>query len=346
MAGVIRRKADWTDLRVFWAVAESGSFGAAARALNIGLTTATRAVDRLEGQLNVKLLVRGPHGVTLTEAGRLAQDRALTMERAAEQLEIAIADLERAPEGRVKLAGPDGVAGIMLPPFMREFVRAYPGIDLVIDCGLWQDHPLDGDADLTLTFSEPKHPDAVAIPLAHFHYGLFASREYLDLYGAPESVEAALAHPFVHHSAQMHQRDYWRPRAAAFHAFIHKRVESNSSALSFEAIKYGVGLGVLPTAALLYAPTLVRLETPSQTPVKLWLVHHRDVARSVRIRCVIDWLKEVFDPRDQPWYRAEFVHPREFEPHLQRRRQTMAPQPETAEIASLVPRITAFVKPI
>ena len=45
MVSVIRRKADWTDVRQFWAVAEMGSFGAAARRLGAGLTTVTRAVD-------------------------------------------------------------------------------------------------------------------------------------------------------------------------------------------------------------------------------------------------------------------------------------------------------------
>jgi hypothetical protein len=42
------------------------------------------------------------------------------------------------------------------------------------------------------------------------------------------------------------------------------------------------------------------------------MAHHRDVARSVRIRCVIDWLRELFDPVTKPWYREEFIHPRDF----------------------------------
>ena len=114
MKDVVRRRADWSDVRVFWAVAELGSFGAAARALKLGLTTVTRAVDRLEGQLNAKLLTRGPQGVGLTEAGKLAHDRALSMERFAEQLEMEVADCEKLPEGRVRLAAPDGVAGMFL----------------------------------------------------------------------------------------------------------------------------------------------------------------------------------------------------------------------------------------
>jgi len=46
------------------------------------------------------------------------------------------------------------------------------------------------------------------------------------------------------------------------------------------------------------------------------MVHHRDIGRSARVRRVIDWLKDVFDQRTKPWFRAEFVHPREFGPYL------------------------------
>ena len=76
MATVSRRKTDWSDVRIFWAVAELGSFGAAARALKLGLTTVTRAVERLETSLNTKLFIRGPQGVSLTRSGSLAYDRA------------------------------------------------------------------------------------------------------------------------------------------------------------------------------------------------------------------------------------------------------------------------------
>lgn len=336
MAGVVRRRADWSDVRLFWAVAELGSFGAAARSLNLGLSTVTRAVDRLESRLNAKLLVRGPQGVALTEAGALAYDRALSMERVAEQLEREIADSEKRPEGRVKLSAPDGIGGAFLTPFLAEFIRANPKIDLMIDCGFWREHPIEGDVDLTLTFEEPKHPDVVATPIAHFHYGLFASKNYLDLYGVPATIPESFAHPFIHHVGQHHQRDTWDTRTVAHQDFAHKRVETNSSAVSFQAIRSGAGIGPLPTAILSLDPTLVMLDLPVRASATMWLVYHRDVGRSARIRCVADWLKEVFDPRTKPWYRAEFIHPREFE-HLIR--PTVAPdevEPDEAEPARIV----------
>lgn len=322
MKQVVRRKADWSDLRLFWAVAELGSFGAAARALKLGLTTVTRGVDRLESQLNTKLLARGPQGVKLTEAGRLAYDRALSMERVAEQLEHEVTDSEKAPEGRVKIVAPDGVAGVFLSPFMPEFVRANPKIDLVVDCGLWTDRPVGGEVDIALTFEEPKHPDVIAIPLAHFHYALFVSSDYVDLYGLPDSRPALATHPYVHHVGQNHHRENWKPGMIAFQEIVQKRIETNSSAVSFAAVKHGAGVGSMPTAILALEPSLVMIEPPIGHAIRLWLVYHRDIAHSARVRRVIDWLKEVFNPKTKPWFRAEFIHPREFGPYLE---QTAAP---------------------
>jgi DNA-binding transcriptional LysR family regulator len=312
MGEVTKRRADWTNLRVFFAVAQAGGINAAARALRLNPSTVTRAVEELERQLNVTLFHRGPRGVTLTAAGETAFQRVRTMETMAEALELEVADSETLPEGRVRLAAPDGVAGCFITPFLPEFLRAHPGLDLSIDCGLWPDRPLDGEADLTLTFSEPIQPDAVAQPIAHVHYALFASREYISLYGAPATIEEMLPHPYVHHSAQTHQKELWGPRVEAWQVLTHKRIETNSSAVVIQAVRNGVGIGALPTAIASIEPDLVMLDVLKVGPAKLWLVHHREAARPARVRLVKDWLKTIFDARRRPWYRAEFVHPDDF----------------------------------
>jgi DNA-binding transcriptional LysR family regulator len=311
MGEVSRRRADWSLLRVFFAVAEAGGINAAARALKLNPSTITRSLEELERQLNAVLLVRGPKGVTLTKAGETAYHRVLTMERTAAALELEVADAEDEPNGRVRLAVPDGVAGFFVTPHLPELLRAHPGLKVSLDCGLWSDRPLDGETDLTLTFTEPTQADAVARTVAHLHYGLFASREYVDLYGAPASIEEVLRHPYIHHVAQTHQRETWGERAAAFQVLTDKRIETNSSAVVVQAVKNGVGIAAMPTAILSVEPDLVMLNLPT-LPARLWLAHHVDGARAARVRVVRDWLKAIFDPRTHPWYRSEFVHPREF----------------------------------
>jgi DNA-binding transcriptional LysR family regulator len=202
MTDVGRRRADWSNLRIFFAVAEAGGMNAAARVLHLNPSTVTRAVEELERQLNATLFNRGPRGVTLTQAGESAYQRVLTMDRTAAALELEVGDAEDLPEGRVRLAMPDGVAGYLVTPHLPEFLRAHPGLQLSVDSGLWPDHPLEGETDLTLTYAEPTQADAVARTVAHVHYGLFASREYVSLYGAPATLEDVLHHPYIHHTAQ------------------------------------------------------------------------------------------------------------------------------------------------
>jgi DNA-binding transcriptional LysR family regulator len=328
MPDVVRRKADFGELRLFWAVAEAGSFGAAARALGVSTSTLTRAVDNLESRLEVKLLVRTPQGVTLTVAGEGAFNRVETMERSAAALEMELAGHDKAPAGVVKLSAPDGIGGVFLTPFMPDFLRANPSIDLVFDCGLWPDRPLEGEVDVALTFTKPTQPEVVARPIAYFHYALFAAQSYFDLYGKPATLQESLSHPYVHHAAQVHQRD---EKGSAFQLMSRQRVRTNSSAVSFNAIREGAGIGGLPTAILSLDPSLVMLDVITMGPVALWLVQRQEIVKSARVRQVVAWLEEVFDQRTQPWYREEYISPTEFAPelarHLERRRGAEAPAP-------------------
>lgn len=312
MGRVSRRRADWSDLRMFWAVAEAGGFGAAARALGASQSTVTRRIEELEQRLNARLFVRGPQGVQLTDAGRIAYDRVLTMERSAEAIENLILNTEDLPQGMVGIAAPDGVAGVLMAPAAAEFLGANPKISLRFDCGLWDEHPLDGHTDLLLTFAKPSHPDLIARPVAHFHYGLFAAQSYLDLYGLPRSLPECTAHSYIHHAAQVHQEERWHPQAAAFRKMVQTRLETNSSAVSFAAIRNGVGLGLLPTAVAAIDPALTMIDVANFGSARMWLCYPRDVAQSARIRLVVDWIIELFDPRTKPWFREEFIHPRDF----------------------------------
>lgn len=314
MPDVVRRKADFGDLRLFWAVAEAGSFGAAARALGVSTSTLTRAVDNLEARLEAKLLVRGARGVSLTPAGVIAYNRVQTMERAAASLEIELAGHDKAGSGVVKISAPDGIGGAFMTPHITEFLRANPDIDLVLDCGLWVDRPLDGEVDVALTFTKPTQDEVVARPLAYFHYGLFAARSHLDLYGMPKNVQETLSHPYVHHVGQVHQRD---EKSAAFQMMTRQRLVTNSSAVSFNAVREGAGVHGLPTAILALDPTLVMLEHLINSPVTLWLVQRREMMRSARVKKVVAWLEEVFD-QTLPWYREEYVPPSEFQAELTR----------------------------
>jgi DNA-binding transcriptional LysR family regulator len=307
-----RQRADWSDLRVFYAVVEMGSITQAAAALGLTQPTVTRRIEELEGRLGAKLLNRTAEGLSLTEAGELVYDRVMTMERSAGAIERLVFNKDREEQGRVGVLAPDGVAAFVLAPNLPDFLRTNPKISVSLDCGFWPDSPLSSEIDVSLQFDPVSNPDIVATPIATFHYGLYAAQSYIDLYGAPTSLAQSTEHRYIHHPAQKRQKEKWDSKALAFQGMVNISFESNSSAATLAAIRNGAGIGALPTAIYEVAPELVMLDMPHQLKTTLWMCVHRDASRTARIKRVMEWVGTVFDQRAKPWFRTEFIPPSEF----------------------------------
>ena len=67
-----------------------------------------------------------------------------------------------------------------------------------------------------------------------------------------------------------------------------------------------------PTYACALGANLVPLEIELRRPVDIWLSYHPSCGRIPRVRHMIDWLIEAFNPAKFPWFKDEFVHPSEF----------------------------------
>jgi DNA-binding transcriptional LysR family regulator len=323
----LRQRAAWDDLRVFFYVIETGSFSAAAAALGLTPSTVSRRMDDLEVRLSAQLLVRTPAGVHPTEAGEAILDHVRTMERSAGAIERLVVGHDRKGEGRVGIFAPDGIGAFILMPELAAFHRENPKITLALDCGLWADSPLKGQIDLSLQFDEDKQPDIVSETLATIHYCLFASRSYLDTYGWPRTLADVATARFVHHSAQKRQPETWNSKTAALLAMADPSLQTNSSAAMLMAIQGGAGIGPMATAAVLFCPDLVALDFPPVASPKLWVRYHCDLARTARVKRVLDWLKSVFDPKTKPWFRPEYLHPSTFEEETKRQRANWGLEP-------------------
>jgi DNA-binding transcriptional LysR family regulator len=335
----LRLKADWTDLHVFWAVAEAGSFTEAAARLGMTQPTTSNRVRELEGRLGVQLFHRAPQRVTLTEAGQAIHDHVTTMRRSAEAVERLALNKDSREEGRVIIAVPDGLATYVLVPEIADFIDANPKISLDLDCGLWSEFnaPMPR-TDIALQFEPVTNPDVITTPIGYYHYCLFASRRYLDLHGTPKSLQEAAAHRFVHHFAYSRQPENWGAQTAALQGLLSVSIGTNCSPAIVEAVRCGVGIGPLPSVVASFAPDLVMLDIKPLARLELRICVHRDLADAKRIRLVTDWLKGVFDPRTKPWFRAEFVHPSAFSQIAQGANGAASPEPARRSAAR--PRAT------
>jgi len=319
------RRLDWNDVRIFLAVAECGSLNAAARLLGMTQPTISRRMEEFEYRLKAKLFDRSSRGVMLTEAGLMVRDLAQSMARLGGSIVRDVAGRDHSDTGRVRMTAPDGISGFLLAPQLPNFQMANPQVQLTIDCGLWIGSMLETEPDLALEMSESCGTDLVSMPIATMHYCAFASREYLDLYGTPKSLAEMAEHRTVRHTSHSEQKSRWNPKAEAVNVLAESQFICNSSAATFQAIRAGAGIGALPTFVLAFAPELVMLDLEPLSHPLLFLRHRPMIEQQRRVKLVKDWLQEVFDPTDQPWFREEFVHPTDFQRYLPETPETARP---------------------
>ena len=303
---------DWSDMRIFLAVAEHKSINAAARSLQISQPTASQRLKELELRLNTQLFVRSASGVSLTEAGERIREQALPMLRSAQSIDRTLREADERLEGRVKISAPEGVLTFWIAPRLPAFQQANPRISLSIDGGFWPDDPVREELHLSLQYDSKAFGEHTVEPLATVHYGAFATRRYLDIYGTPQSQAELATHRTIHHSALQQQRETWDPKAEAVRTLSDYNIETNSSAAVTMALLANGGVTFIPTFTAAYFEGLVMLgDKPAASPV-LYLVYDPRISRVARVARVIHWLKSIFDAESYVWFQDDFVHPREF----------------------------------
>lgn len=111
------------DLRMFLAVARSGSFRSAAAQLFVSQPTLSRAIARLEEQLDARILDRGPRGVVLTENGEVLVEGARSVLSAAAALKR---DVGNPRHESITIGATATSAQSILAPFLSIWIPEHP----------------------------------------------------------------------------------------------------------------------------------------------------------------------------------------------------------------------------
>src|SRR5207302_942412 len=90
-------------------------------------------------------------------------------------------------------------------------------------------------------------------------------------------------------------------------------MRTDASTAMYAAVLSGLALGWLPTYYFAIGTQVVPLDIGHVIPFDIWLSYHPDSGKLARVRRMIEWAIEVFDPQNNPWFRDDFVHPSEFE---------------------------------
>jgi DNA-binding transcriptional LysR family regulator len=207
----IEAAVDLNLLSVFVRVVETGSFTAAGAALGIPKSSASRAVQRLEETLGVRLLQRTTRKLVLTDAGEryLAEVRG-PLGRISEA-SSEVSDMGREPRGvvRVSTAPPVGDNNLFTDLF-AEFARAHPRIHVELVVTSRRVNLLEDNVDLALRGGHLDDSTLVARKVGVAHIGLYAAPSYLERRGTPRTFAALAAHEAVHHNRASKGVQPWR----------------------------------------------------------------------------------------------------------------------------------------
>jgi DNA-binding transcriptional LysR family regulator len=145
------------------------------------------------------------------------------------------------------------------------------------------------------------------------HLILFAGEAYLDTYGTPKSADELVKHRLV-----MQLADDASAKEAferLFPGYVQRDLlvmKTNVSSANYWAVANGAGIGIFPTYACALGGRMIPLDIDLRWSFDIWLSYHPGNGRIPRVRHMIDWLVEAFNPAKYPWFSDEFIHPREF----------------------------------
>ncbi len=285
-------KIDWNHARAFCATADSGSLSAAARKLGLTQPTLSRQVAALEAELGVALFERVGKKLALTDAGLGLVEHARAMAGAADAMALAAAGRSQDVSGRVTISATDAVSAYLLPSLVARIREKAPQITLVIVASDSISDLRRREADIAIRHVRPTEPELIARLVGEMTAHFYAAECWIAKNGMPGSVaelcEADLLgfEPVDQFSEHLH--------AAGIPVSADRfRIVSGNSVVLWEMVRRGLGVCMMLKEIAELMPGVIRLlpALPGIT-VPVWLVSHRELHTSRRVRLVFDTLAE------------------------------------------------------
>lgn len=293
-----------SDIEVFVAVVDGGSFTTAASALGISKSYASRRVRALEDQLGARLLDRTTRRVSLTDAGRAYHDQVAPLLEGLADAEQAVAALQAEPRGTLRMAAPTSFGLRWLQPALTRFMERWPGLRVEIS---FNDRTIDLLADgfdLAIRGGRLADSTLVARRLAPFFGVVAASPAYLARRGRPEQPGDLLHHDCLDYSVRTSQLD-WRftGEGGQLSVPVKARMVADSGRALVVAAVDGLGICYQPDFELLHhirSGALVQLLPAWRTwDAALYAIYPHRRHLSPKVRLLVEHMADEF--AGPPW---------------------------------------------
>jgi DNA-binding transcriptional LysR family regulator len=293
------KELDWNAARAFCATADTGSLSAAAHKLGLTQPTMSRQVAALEAALGVALFERVGKRLVLTETGRGLLEHARTMAAAADAMALAAQGRSQDIAGRVVVSATDAFSAYVLPEIFEHIRELAPQVTLVLVSTDSISDLRRREADIAIRHVRPTESELIGRLVVEMTAHFYASDTWVAKHGGPRTVGDIAAYDLLAFDPVDRFIEHLSGAGITVTPDQCRIVSANAVAL-WEMTRRGLGVGLMLRDCAEGMPGLVRLlpDLPG-IPVPVWLITHRELHSSKRVRLVFDAIAGMLSRRQR-----------------------------------------------
>lgn len=288
---------DFSALRSFVTVVETGSFAKAADQLDVSTAAISRRISALEALLGSQLIARTTRRLNLTDAGKIFYEDTLNIFQMLDEADERVRAGRETVKGILRIATPLSFGFEKVAPLLPKFMKQYPELKVTLRL---EDRLTDLHAegiDIAVRIGSLADSSLVATKITSIAKICCASPDYLKTHGIPTQPHEIATHQLLHYS-NISMKDEW--------AWLFKDIQdipdmdyvfaaNNAEALRAMAIQ-GMGITVLPgfsvEAAIDQGQLKQIYKDIAPAPSPLYAVRPSRQFTPARVRAFISFLQQ------------------------------------------------------
>ncbi|AOZ07028.1 LysR family transcriptional regulator [Cupriavidus malaysiensis] len=282
-----KRSLCWDDLLTLSALQRCGSYSACARELGLTHATAIRRIRRLEAALGGAVATRTDGAFVLTGTGRAALEAARQMERSADRLLRETEHAGAGVSGEVRMAATAALGSEFLTPRLPGLYAAHPAIQVRLELDNRVASLARRRAHIAVRLARPQEEDVVAQRAGTVQFGFYVRARDAAMHRPDASASAALPCCALLDDGLGLPECAWPQARGGPVAF-----QSNSLHAVQQAVRAGLGAGLLPHYLAAHDVSLAKLHDVPEVTREIWLAYPAEFRGHSRFRPVIDWLQQ------------------------------------------------------
>ncbi len=284
---------NWDDLRFLLAVERRGRLASAAGDLKVTKATVSRRLSALEEAVGARLVERKPGGLALTAAGRELVAAARDIESTVTAAEARVASAaDSTPRGTVRVTVPQFLAEKLLIPALPELRKRHRDVDVQLIGSNEMLNLVQREADIAVRNVRPSHRSLIVRRIGAVGGCVYASERYLERRGTPTSRAEVRGHDVCAYETIVGPPGWeWLHDPDSGGRVVFR---ANDPGALMSAAAADLGLAALPCFLGDTQPGLCRVAALGVVRFDAFLVTHRDVRRTARVRAVSAFIVDLF----------------------------------------------------